>query len=105
MPVAQHLSFKLIADTQLIALVEQVCQPVAESSTGIHQRTMPCLSRNTQRNRVVAVERVPGDKRQLTLGAHVYHAEIAGFQQEVAVFDMSASSSPSSEEACTSAKR
>ncbi len=88
MPVAQYLYFKLIANTQLFTLVKQIDQPV----TGQFYRHTPAHhalpEQQTQGYRVVAVERMPGDKRQLTLGAHVYHAEIAGFQQEVAVFDI-----------------
>ncbi len=44
MTVAQDFHFKLVANPQLIALIKQIHQPVAESSTGIHQRIMPCLS-------------------------------------------------------------
>ena len=88
MPVAQHLDFKLIANTQLITLVEQVYQPV----TGQLNRHTPArhalLEQQTQGYRVVAVERMSCDKRQLALGAHVYHAEIAGLHQEIAVFNI-----------------
>ena len=88
MPITQHFGFKLVANTQFVALVEQVHQPVARQLNRHTPAHHALLEQNTQRDGVVAVERVPGDKRQLTLGAHIHHAEIAGFQQEVAVFDI-----------------
>ncbi len=85
MPVAQHFHFKLIADAQFIALIKQIHQPVAGQ---LHRHTPAYhafFQQPAQRDRVVAVQRMAGDKRQFALGAQIHHAKIAGFQQKIAV--------------------
>ena len=88
MTVAQDLYLKPVANAQVVALGQQIRQPVA----GKFDRHTPAhhalLEQQTQGDGVVAVKRVPGDERQLTFRAQINDAEIAGFNQKFAVIDI-----------------
>ena len=88
MSVAQHFHFKLVANAQLFTLREQVCQPVAGEFHRHAPARHPLFEQQAQGHRVVAVQGMTRDKRQLALGTHVHHAEIARFQQEIAVLNV-----------------
>ncbi len=95
------LPLQTVANAQLIALIKQIHQPVAGSSTGIHQRIMPCLSN------IFSVTRCSSSARArrrtaVCVQRTYHHAEIAGFNQKLTVLNI-AFRSPSSEDACTSA--
>ena len=88
MAVAQHFHFKLIANAQLVALVKQVSQPVAGEFHRHAPAGHPLFEQQAQGDGVVAVEGMTRDERQPAFSAHVHHAQIARFQQELAVFDV-----------------
>ncbi len=88
MPIAQDFHFKLVANAQLFALIQQVGQPVAGELNRHAPAGHPLFEQQAQGHRVIAVQRMSGDKRQLTLGTQVYHAQVARLQQELTVFDV-----------------